>query len=79
MAAVLASANPLHALLREVLATVDDEKRRSLLQQATEAGIEDAGIVPGAMVTLWGMRSDLTFEGNTNQYIQAFDIHPVKK
>jgi peptide/nickel transport system substrate-binding protein len=73
--------NPkLDALLQEALATVDDEKRSGLLQQATEAGIEDAGIIPlHYEVTLWGMRSDLTFEGNTNQYTQAFDIHPVKK
>ena len=73
--------NPkLDALLQEALATVDDEKRSGLLQQATEAGIEDAGIIPlHYEVTLWGMRSDLTFEGNTNQYTQGFDIHPVKK
>ena len=73
--------NPgLDALLREALATVDDEKRSGLLQQATEAGIEDVGIIPlHYEVTLWGMRGDLAFEGNTSQYTQAFDIHPVKK
>ncbi len=73
--------NPtLDTLLQEALATVDDEKRSGLLQQATEAGIEDAGIIPlHYEVTLWGMRNDLTFAGNTNQYTQAFDIHPVKK
>lgn len=73
--------NPkLDALLEEALATVDDEKRAGLLAQATEAGIEDVGIIPlHYEVTLWGMRGDLTFEGNTNQYTQAFDIHPVKK
>jgi len=73
--------NPkLDALLEQALATVDDEKRAGLLAQATEAGIEDAGIIPlHYEVTLWGMRGDLTFEGNTNQYTQAFDIHPVKK
>jgi len=73
--------NPkLDALLEEALATVDDEKRAGLLAQATEAGIEDVGITPlHYEVTLWGMRSDLTFEGNTNQYTQAFDVHPVKK
>jgi peptide/nickel transport system substrate-binding protein len=73
--------NPkLDALLEQALATVDDEKRAGLLAQATEAGIEDVGIIPlHYEVTLWGMRSDLTFEGNTNQYTQAFDVHPVKK
>ena len=73
--------NPkLDGLLEEALATVDDEKRAGLLAQATEVGIEDIGIIPlHYEVTLWGMRSDLTFEGNTNQYTQAFDVHPVKK
>jgi peptide/nickel transport system substrate-binding protein len=73
--------NPkLDAFLQEALETVDDAKRSELLQQATVAGIEDAGIIPlHYEVTIWGMRGDLTFEGNTNQYTQAFDIHPVKK
>lgn len=73
--------NPkLDGLLEQALATVDDEKRAGLLAQATEIGIEDVGIIPlHYEVTLWGMRSDLTFEGNTNQYTQAFDVHPVKK
>ena len=73
--------NPkLDALLTEALQTVDDEKRSVLLQQATEAGIEDVGIIPlHYEVTVWGMRSDLAFAGNTNQYTQAFDIHPAKK
>jgi ABC-type transport system substrate-binding protein len=70
----------LDALLEEALATVDDEKRSGLLQQATEIGIGDAGIIPlHYEVTFWGMRGDLTFEGNTSQYTQAFDIHSVKK
>ena len=70
----------LDAFLQEALETVDDEKRSGLLQRATEVGIEDVGIIPlHYEVTLWGMRSDLAFEGNTNQYTLAFDIHPVKK
>jgi peptide/nickel transport system substrate-binding protein len=70
----------LDALLQEALETVDDEKRSGLLQRATEVGIEDVGIIPlHYEVTLWGMRSDLAFEGNTNQYTLAFDIHPVMK
>ena len=74
------SSPKLDALLDEALATVDDEKRAGLLAQATEVGIEDVGMIPVHYeVTLWGMRSDLAFEGNTNQYTQAFDIHPVKK
>jgi peptide/nickel transport system substrate-binding protein len=67
------------ALLEDALATVDDAKRSILLQQATEIGIGDIGIIPlHYEVTIWGMRSDLAFEGNTDQYSQAFDIHPVR-
>ena len=71
--------NPkLDALLEEALTTVDDGKRSLLLQQATEAAIEDLGIIPlHYEVTIWGMRSDLTFQGNSDQYTLAFDIHPV--
>jgi peptide/nickel transport system substrate-binding protein len=66
--------------LQQALETVDDDKRSLLLQQATEVGIGDLGIIPlHYEVTVWGMRSDLTFEGNASQYTQAFDIHPVKK
>jgi len=65
-------------LLEEALTTVDDGKRSLLLQQATEAAIEDLGIIPlHYEVTIWGMRSDLTFQGNSDQYTLAFDIHPV--
>jgi peptide/nickel transport system substrate-binding protein len=63
-------------LLQQALNTVDDGKRSLLLQQATEVAIHDVGIIPlHYEVTIWGMRSDLTFVGNTNQYTQAFDVH----
>jgi len=69
----------LDELLVQALATVDDGKRELLLQQATEVGIGDVGIIPlHYEVTVWGMRSDLTFVGNTNQYTLAADVHPAK-
>src|SRR5262249_43990923 len=73
--------NPqLDGLLQQALETVDDDKRSLLLQQATEVGIGDVGIIPlHYEVTVWGMRAGLTFEGNTNQYTLAQDIHAVKK
>src|SRR5579883_90591 len=68
----------LDATLTEALATTDDAKRSLLLQKATEIGINDLGIIPlHYEVTVWGMRSDLTFVGNSDQYVQAFDIHPA--
>ena len=69
----------LDELLVQALATVDDAKRELLLRQATEVGIGDLGIIPlHYEVTIWGMRSDLTFVGNTNQFTLAADVHPVK-
>jgi len=69
----------LDGLLVQALGTVDDGKRELLLQQATEVGIGDVGIIPlHYEVTVWGMRSDLTFVGNTNQYTLAADVHPAK-
>jgi peptide/nickel transport system substrate-binding protein len=71
--------NPaLDAALGEALTTVDDAKRSLLLQKATEIGIRDLGIIPlHYEVTIWGMRGDLTFVGNADQYTKAFDIHPT--
>ncbi len=71
--------NPqLDALLAQALATIDSEKREKLLQQATEIGITDLGIVPlHYEVSTWGMRKGLKFLANANQFTLAFDVEPV--
>ena len=72
--------NPkLDALLAQALATIDSEKREKLLQEATEVGINDLGIVPlHYEVSTWGMRKGLKFLANANQFTLAFDIEPVQ-
>ncbi len=72
--------NPkLDALLAQALATIGSEKREKLLQEATEVGIEDLGIVPlHYEVSTWGMRKGLTFRANANQFTLAFDVEPVQ-
>jgi peptide/nickel transport system substrate-binding protein len=72
--------NPeLDRLLEQALSTIDPRQREVLLQQATEVGIKDLGIIPlHYEVSTWGMRKDLTFLANSNQYTLAFDVRPVK-
>jgi peptide/nickel transport system substrate-binding protein len=71
--------NPeLDKLLGEALATIDPPQRETLLQQATEVGIKDLGIIPlHYEVSTWGMRKGQSFDANSSQYTLAFDIKPV--
>jgi peptide/nickel transport system substrate-binding protein len=72
--------NPkLDALLDEALRTIDSAKREKLLQEATEVGIGDLGIIPlHYEVSTWALRKGLTYVANTNQYTFAFDVKPAK-
>jgi peptide/nickel transport system substrate-binding protein len=66
--------NPkLDAALDEALRTVDDGAREKLLQQATEIGINDLGIVPlHYEVSTWASKKGYTYKANTNQHTVAF-------
>ena len=70
--------NPkLDALLEQGLATVDDAKREKLLQQATEAGISDLGIIPlHHQVNLWAVRKGLTYTPRTDERTLAHEFRP---
>jgi peptide/nickel transport system substrate-binding protein len=72
--------NPkMDALLTEALATVDEEKRDQLLQEASKAVIEDFGILPlHYEVTPWALRKGLTYEPRVDQYTLAQDVHSAK-
>jgi peptide/nickel transport system substrate-binding protein len=73
--------NPkLDELLGQALRTIDDGAREKLLQQATEVGINDLGIIPlHYEVSTWGMKKGLTYTANTNQFTLAMDVKPAKK
>jgi peptide/nickel transport system substrate-binding protein len=66
--------NPkLDAALAEALHTVDDAKREKLLQEATEIGINDLGIIPlHYEVSTWASKKGLVYKANTNQHTLAF-------
>jgi peptide/nickel transport system substrate-binding protein len=66
--------NPkLDAAVDEALRTVDDGKREKLLQEATEIGIKDLGIIPlHYEVSTWASKKGYTYRANTNQHTLAF-------
>lgn len=64
--------------LKKALATVDDNERNQLLQEASQLVIEDFGILPlHYEVTPWAMRKGLTYAPRVDQYTLAFEITPA--
>ncbi|HEX3169010.1 MAG TPA: ABC transporter substrate-binding protein, partial [Burkholderiales bacterium] len=70
--------NPkMDALLEQALATVDDAKREKLLQQATELGVGDLGIIPlHHQVNLWGTRKGTVYTARTDERTLAHEFRP---
>jgi peptide/nickel transport system substrate-binding protein len=65
-------------VLDQALATVDDEKREALLQQATEIAIGDYGIIPlHYQVNLWAMRKGLSYVPRADEYTLAHFVKPT--
>ena len=63
--------------LDQALATVDDEKREALLQQASEIAIGDYGLIPlHYQVNLWAMRKGLSYVPRTDEYTLAQFVKP---
>ena len=71
--------NPeMDALLTEAMATIDDEKRDQLLQQAGTIVLEDYGIIPlHYEQTVWAMKPDLEYEPRVDQYTMAREVEPA--
>ena len=68
--------NPkLDAVLEQAMATVDDAKREKLLQQATEIGVGDLGIIPlYHQHNLWAMRRGITYEARADERTFAHEF-----
>ena len=65
------------ALLEEGLATVDDSKRETLLQRATEIAIGDTGIIPlHFQVNLWATRDGIVY---ADENALAHKFRPAKQ
>jgi peptide/nickel transport system substrate-binding protein len=66
-------------LLREALATVDDEKRESLLQEASRAVMDDYGIIPiHYEMTTWAMKNDIDYVPRADQYTLGYAVTMAK-
>ncbi len=65
------------ALLIEALRTIDDDRRRGLLQDASQIALDDYALMPLYFETAnWVMRRGLTYLGRTDQYTLAQFIAP---
>jgi peptide/nickel transport system substrate-binding protein len=55
-------------MLEQALATVDDDKREALLQEATQIAISDLAIIPlHYQVNTWGARKGLAYKARTDE------------
>ena len=70
--------NPkMDAVLDQAMATVDDTKREKLLQQATEIGVGDLGILPlYHQHNLWAARRGITYEARADERTFAHEFKP---
>jgi len=67
----------LDAVLDQALATVDDAKRERLLQQATEIGVGDLGILPlYHQHNLWAARRGISYEARADERTFAHEFRP---
>jgi peptide/nickel transport system substrate-binding protein len=71
------SSPKMDAVLDQALATVDDEKREALLQQASEIAIGEYGLIPlHYQVNLWAMRKGLSYIPRADEYTLAQFVKP---
>jgi peptide/nickel transport system substrate-binding protein len=70
--------NPkMDAVLEQALATVDDGRREKLLQQATEIGVGDLGIIPlYHQHNLWATRRGVAYEARADERTLAQEFKP---
>jgi peptide/nickel transport system substrate-binding protein len=67
------------ATLEEALRTVDREKHKALLIEATEIAMRELGIIPlHYQVNIWAMQKGLSYTARTDAYTLALDVHKTK-
>ena len=71
--------NPaIDALIQKARATMDDETRRRLTQQATRAALADTALIPlHFQVNTWAMRKGLAYESRTDEMTLATSVRRV--
>ena len=62
-------------MLKEAMATIDDEKRAALLANAETKVLDDYGIIPiHYEQTVWALAPNLTYEPRVDQYTLAYQV-----
>jgi peptide/nickel transport system substrate-binding protein len=65
---------------REAAVTVDENKRRALLEQATRIALADVPLIPLHFEsTLWAFRKGISYEGRRDQFTLAMSAKPAGK
>ncbi len=66
-------------LIEQALQQVDDENRRTMLQNATKLAMEDLGIMPiHFQFTIWATTKNVAYTPRTDEYTLAFQFRPIK-
>jgi len=66
-------------LIAQALQQVDDENRRTMLQQATKLAMEDLGLMPiHFQFTIWATTKKVQYVPRTDEYTLAFQFKPAK-
>jgi peptide/nickel transport system substrate-binding protein len=69
---------PFDAVVIQALATVDDARRSTLLQQATQIALDDLAIIPiHHQVTTWAARKGVDYVPRTDERTYAFNFKPA--
>jgi peptide/nickel transport system substrate-binding protein len=67
------------ALLNQALGTIDDEKRATILAEASRIAMADYGVLPLHFeMTTWAMRKDLAYTPRVDQNTQAMMVSRAK-
>jgi peptide/nickel transport system substrate-binding protein len=65
-------------LIEQALQQVDDENRRTMLQNATKLAMEDLGIMPiHFQFTIWATKKNVAYTPRTDEYTLAFQFRPA--
>jgi peptide/nickel transport system substrate-binding protein len=66
-------------VIEQALQQVDDDNRRTMLQQATKLSMDDLGIMPiHFQYTIWATKKGVAYTPRTDEYTLAFQFRPVK-
>ncbi len=65
-------------VLATALATVNDQRREQLLQEASEIAINDVGLIPlHYQINVWAMRRGLSYQARTDENTLAYYFRPA--